>query len=127
MAVKALNETTEIRNLQKIMSLAPTADSLDDIFVAPTAFVDGITFKYTGREIVTVRNTHASSPFTFTLKSVADSLNRIGDIGPYSLAAGESATILINGSGFTDANGDVKIVMTDNTVKVAVNRAPSQL
>lgn len=127
MAVKALNETTEIRNLQKIMSLTPTADSLDDIFVAPTAFVDGITFKYTGREIVTVRNTHASSPFTFTLKSVADALNRIGDIGPYSLAAGESATILINGSGFTDANGDVKIVMTDNTVKVAVNRAPSQL
>jgi hypothetical protein len=126
MAVKAMNEATEIRNLQKVMALSPTADSLDDIFVAPTAFVDGISFKYTGREIVIIRNTHASSPFTWTLKSVADALNRIGDIGPYSLAAGEQATILINGSGFTNANGDVTIVMTDNTVKVAVNRTPNQ-
>ncbi len=126
MAVKALNETTEIRNLQKVLPLVPVAGSQTDIFVAPTAFVDGISFKYTGREIVYVRNTHASSAFTFTLKSVADALNRIGDIGPYSLAAGEQATILINGSGFTNANGDVTIVMTDNTVKVAVNRTPNQ-
>jgi hypothetical protein len=122
-----MNEATEIRNLQKVMALAPTADSLDDIFIAPTAFVDGVSFKYTGREIVMIRNTHASTAFTWSLKAVADSLNRIGDVGPYSLAAGDQATILINGTGFTNANGDVTIVMTDNTVKVAVNRAPSQL
>jgi hypothetical protein len=127
MAVRVMNEVTEIRNLQKVMALAPTADSLDDIFVAPTAFVDGVSFKYTGREIVMIRNTHASSPFTWSLVAVADSLNRVGNVGPYSLAAGDQATILINGSGFTNANGDVTIVMTDNTVKVAVNRAPSQL
>jgi hypothetical protein len=127
MAVRAFNEATEIRNLQKVMALAPTADSLDDILVAPTATADGVSFVYTGREIVTIRNTHASSPFTWTLKSVADSLNRIGDVGPYSLAAGDQATILINGSGFTDANGKVTIVMSDLSVKVAVNRAPSQL
>jgi len=127
MAVRVMNEATEIRNLQKVMALAPTADSLDDIFIAPTAFVDGVSFKYTGREIVMIRNTHASTAFTWSLKAVADSLNRIGDVGPYSLAAGDQATILINGTGFTNANGDVTIVMTDNTVKVAVNRAPSQL
>jgi hypothetical protein len=127
MAVRVFNEVTEIRNLQKIMSLAPIADSLDDIFIAPTAFVDGVTFKATGRELVTIRNTHAATPFTWTLKSVADSLNRVGDVGPYTLAAGDSATILINGSGFTDANGNVTIVMSDLAVKVAVNRAPTQL
>jgi len=127
MAVRAFDEVTEIRNLSKIMALAPVADSLDNIFVAPTAFVDGVSFVATGREIVTVKNTHASSPFTFTLKSVADSLNRVGDIGPDTLAAGDSATILINGSGFTDTNGKVTIVMNDLTVKVAVNRVPSQL
>jgi len=127
MAVRAFNEATEIRNLQKVMALAPTADSLDDIFVAPTVTTDGVSFVYTGREIVLIRNTHASSPFTWTLKSVADSLNRVGDVGPYSLAAGDQATILINGSGFTDANGKVTIVMSDLSVKVAVNRAPSQL
>ena len=127
MAVRAMDEVTEIRNLSKIMPLAPVADSLDNIFVAPTVTTDGVSFVATGREIVTVKNTHASSPFTFTLKSVADSLNRVGDIGPYTLAAGDSATILINGSGFTDTNGKVTIVMNDLTVKVAVNRVPTQL
>jgi hypothetical protein len=122
-----MNEVTEIKNLQKIMALAPTADSLDDIFVAPTAFVDGVTFKFTGRDIVTIRNTHAATPFTWTLKSVADSLNRVGDVGPYTLAAGDAATILINSNGFTDVNGNVTIVMSDLAVKVAVNRAPSQI
>jgi hypothetical protein len=121
-----MNEVTEIRNLQKVMALAPPADSLDDIFVAPTAFVDGISFKYTGREVVMIRNTHASSPFTWSLVAVADSLNRVGNVGPYSLAAGDQSTILINGSGFTNANGDVTIVMTDNSVKIAVNRTPNQ-
>jgi hypothetical protein len=127
MAVRVFNEVTEIRNLQKIMALAPTADSIDDIFIAPTVTTDGVSFKATGREIVTIRNTHASSAWTWTLKSVADSLNRVGDVGPYSLAAGDASTILINGSGFTDANGNVNIVMNDLSVKVAVNRAPSQL
>jgi hypothetical protein len=127
MAVRVMNESTEILNLQKIMALTPVAGSLTRIFVAPTAFVDGVSFKYTGRDLVTIRNTHASSPFTWTLKSVADSLNRVGDIGPYSLAAGEEAEILVNGSGFTNATGDVTIVMTDLSVKVSVNRSPSQL
>jgi hypothetical protein len=127
MAVRVMNESTEILNLQKIMSLTPVAGSLTRIFVAPTAFVDGVSFKYTGRDLVTIRNTHASSPFTWTLKSVADSLNRIGDIGPYSLAAGEEAEILVNGTGFTNSTGDVTIVMTDLSVKVSVNRSPSQL
>jgi hypothetical protein len=126
MAVRAFNEVTEIRTLQKIMALAPVADSLDDIFVAPTVTTDGVSFVATGREIVTIKNTGAS-PFTWTLKSVADSLNRIGDVGPYTLAAGDQSTILINGSGFTSTTGIVNIVMSDLTVKVAVNRAPSQL
>ncbi len=127
MAVRAMDEVTEIRSLQKVMPLAPVADSLDNIFVAPTVTTDGVSFVATGREIVKVKNTHASSAWTFTLKSVADSLNRVGDIGPYTLQAGDSATILINGSGFTDTNGKVTIVMSDLSVKVAVNRVPSQL
>ena len=127
MAVKSLNETTEIRELAKTLALAPTADSLDDIFVAPTVAADGINFIQTGREIVTVKNTHATTAFTFTLKSIADELNRLGDVGAYSLAAGESATIVINPKGFKDSNGKILIVMSDVAVKVAVNRVPSQL
>lgn len=126
MAVRVMNEVTEIRNIVKVLALAPVASSLTDIFVAPTATADGVSFKYTGRDRAIIRNTHASSPFTWTLVSVADSLNRIGDIGPYSLAAGEQSSIDI-GTGFTNANGDVVIKMSDLSVKVAVNRGANQV
>lgn len=128
MAVRVMNETTEIRELAKIMALAPAADSLDDIFIAPTVAADGVSFLQTGREVVTVKNTHATTAFTFTLKSVADELNRLGDVGAYSLAAGESATILINPNGFkVTSTNVVTIVMSDVAVKVAVNRVPNIL
>jgi|SRR5690349_2394364 len=128
MAVKALNESTEIRVISKVLALAPTANSLDDIFVAPTVAVDGISFLQTGREIVTIKNTDAVNPYTWTLKSVADDLNRTGDVGPYTLQAGESSTIIINPSGFKNAStGAVTIVMENVAVKVAVARVPSQL
>ena len=128
MAVKTLNEATEIRELAKVMALAPTANSLDDIMVAPTVAADGIEFVQTGREVVIVRNTDAANPYTFTLKSVADELNRTGDVGPYTLQAGETATILISPKGFKSAStGKVLIVMENVAVKVAVNRIPSQV
>ena len=128
MAVKALNEATEIREVVKIMPLAPTANSLDDIYTAPSVAADGISFLQTGREVVIVRNTDPTNPYTFTLKSVADELNRVGDIGPYSLAAGETATILINPTGFkVTSTNVVTIVMENVAVKVAVNRVPNTL
>jgi hypothetical protein len=127
MAVRVMNEVTEIRNMQKVLALAPVAGSQTDIFVAPTATVDGVKFQNTGRETIVIRNTHASSPFTWTLKSQPDALNRIGDIGPYSLAAGEQSTLAMNLSGFTDANGAVTIIMSDLSVKVAINRTANQI
>jgi len=125
MAVKALNEATQIRELSKILPLAPAANSLDDIFVAPDVAADGISFKQLGREIVTVKNTDDTNPYTFTLKSVADFLGRTGDIGPYSLAALESATIILNDTGFKTTLGVVTIVMENVAVEVAVNRIPN--
>src|SRR5215831_11682165 len=127
MAVRVFNEVTEISTLVSVLPLAPAADSLDQIFVAPTATVDGVSFKSTGREVVSVRNTHASSAWTFTIKSVADALGRTGDVGPYSLAAGDTAMFQMPSNGFKDSNGNITIVMSDLTVKVAVSRATSQL
>src|SRR5690242_19690348 len=100
MAVKSLNETSEIRDVPSILDLAPGANSLDEIWVAPTAFVDGIDFLQTGREVIHVMNTHASSPFTFTVKSISDPLKRTGDIGPYTLQAGEVCCFVLPFSGF---------------------------
>jgi len=126
MAVKNLNETTEIRELRKVMALAPTADSLDDIWNAATVAADGVAFMIQGREIVKIKNTTVGAA-TWTLKSVIDDLNRLGDVGPYSLAAGESCTILINPVGFKDANGRALIVVSDVGVQISVSRVPSQL
>ena len=127
MAVRVFNEVTEISGLVSVLPITPVADSLDQIFVAPTATVDGVSFKSTGREVVSVRNTHASSAWTFTIKSVADSLGRTGDIGPYTLNAGDTAMFQMPANGFKDSNGNITIVMSDLTVKVAVARTTSQL
>ena len=126
MAVKALNETTEIRVLNKVMPLAPPANSLDVIWVAPDVAADGVKFLQTGREVVFVRNTDVGAQ-TFTLKSVADELNRVGDVGAYSLDPDEGAAILINNVGFKDSSGYVTIVMSNVGVEVAVFRTPGQL
>src|SRR5262252_9495565 len=111
MAVRVFNEVTEISNLVSILPLSPVADSLDQIFVAPTATVDGVSFKSTGREIVCVKNTHASSPWTFTIKSGADALGPKGGGGPYTLNAGDSAQFQMPANGFKDSNGNITIVM----------------
>lgn len=125
MAVRVMNEATEIRERSKILALAPAANSLDDIFVAPDVAADGVSFKQLGREIVTIKNTDDTNPYTFTLKSVADFLNRTGDIGPYSLGALESATIILNDTGFKTTQSVVTIVMENVAVVVAVNRIPN--
>jgi|SRR5215471_2171585 len=127
MAVRVFNEVTEISSYVSVLPLTPVADSLDQIFVAPTATVDGVSFKSTGREVVCVKNTHATTAWTFTIKSVADSLGRTGDVGPYTLAAGDSAQFQMPSNGFKDSNGNITIVMSDLSVKVAVARATSQL
>lgn len=124
MAVKVMNETTEIREMGLVLPLAPAGNSLDDIFITADVAADGISFKQLGREVVTVKNTDPTNPYTFTIKSYADSLLRTGDIGPYSLAAGESATFILNPVGFKSAQGSALIVVENVAVKVAVNRTP---
>ena len=129
MAVKTINETTEIKVLSTLLALAPTANSLDVVFVAPTVASDGVEFKQLGTEVVLVQNSDAANPYTFTLKSVASSalLNRTGDIGPYTLQAGEIAAILINNKGFASATGFITVVMENIAVKVGVIRVPAQV
>lgn len=127
MAVKTLNETTEILEVPSVLALAPVALSLTSVFTAPTVAADGVRFLQQGREVILVQNSDPTNPYTFTIKSVADQLNRVGDIGPYSLAAGKIAVFRLPGSGFKDSNGYITIVMENVAVKVAVHRVPSQV
>src|SRR5215475_4764408 len=128
MAVKALNESTEIGVCALTMALSPAVNSLDIIWVSATAVPDGFSFIQTGRDLLQIKNSHASSPWTFTIKSQPDDLNRVGDIGPYTLQAGEvTKPLLINNKGFRDGNGAVTVQVSDLSVQIAVNRTPNIL
>lgn len=97
-----------LRTVTTIVDGYPTlpvvANSLDIPFSAADAtnkeevvWVDGL--------IILVRNSGAGAR-TFTITSVA--LNgRTGDLGPYSLGAGEYAAIEVPASGFRQSNGKI--------------------
>ena len=48
-------------------------------------------FVMTSKEILLVKNAHATNPQTVTINSVADEMGRSGDITTFSIAAGDTA------------------------------------
>jgi len=68
---------------------AIAANGADFTFAAGN--VGGDTITLTGREIVLIWNSHATTPYTFGVTSQADEKGRIGDITTYNLDAGEYA------------------------------------
>ena len=121
-----LTLSTQIVSPVKYPTLPVAANSLDFAFTAPTAFVDGIDFAATGREVLLVQNADAGAQ-TVTLLSSADALNRTGDITAYSLSAGEFCVFIPPVSGFAGANGRILTTMSNANVKVAVIRLPNQI
>jgi len=86
--------------------------------------VNGNSFPFTGREILLVQNPDASA-HTFTVTSVADSLGRTGDLGPYSVAATSIAVIDMDTlAGWRQANGTILLAFNSNLLKVKVLRLP---
>lgn len=99
------------------------ANSLDTNFTAPTVAADGIDFVSQGNEIILVLNTHAATPYTFSIISEADALGRTGDLTTYSLAALECAAFQLPRLGWADATtGKILITMENIAVKVLVLR-----
>lgn len=47
----------------------------------------------TGGELLLIHNTHATNPYTVTINSTADALNRTGDINAYSVPATRIAMV----------------------------------
>lgn len=121
MAVKTLS--TEIKTPTRNPVASPVADSLDNIFTAPTVASDGIDFVAQGNEIIIVLNTDGAIAYTCTLVSEADAMGRTGDMTNYSLGAGEAISLQLPLSGWANAStGKIKITMNNVAVKVLVLR-----
>lgn len=89
---------------------------------------DGDTFACNGRQILLVKNTHATDPQTVTIDSVDDEWNRQGDITTYSLAASETAAFgvgLTNLTGWKTSTGLINLDCSTNDIYYAVLTLPS--
>lgn len=86
------------------------------------------TFVSTGRELLLVQNTGAAA--TVTVTSVADQINRTGDITAYSLPIGSGTpTFAVLGpfpaQGWKQSNGTIIVAASTTGIAFAVIRLPS--
>lgn len=106
---------------------AITAGSATITLTAASAGAD--TFAATGRQLVLCQNTHATTPYTVTITSVADERGRTGDITAYSLAAGEVAVFgvaLTNSPGWKNTStGAITITASNASVKISILTLPA--
>jgi hypothetical protein len=101
------------------------ADGIDFVFTACDV-ANGNDFVSTGRELILVQNSGAA-PYTVTVTSVLDEKNRTGDVGPYTLAAGEFACITAGLTllrGWRQSTSKIKISASNIAVKFAIIKLP---
>lgn len=90
-----------------------------------SAAPNGNSFVSTGRELLLVYNS-AGAPGTVTVASVADALQRTGDITTYSVPAGAWAMLgPFSQTGWKQSDGTVYVNTSATTMQVAVVRLPS--
>jgi hypothetical protein len=101
----------------------PAADSLDILFTGPAVASDGISFPLTGREVMIMRNIHATTAQTVTITSAPDPQGRTQDVTAYSLGAGEFAAFLPSQlPGWRQADGNLYAVGGTTDIKFAILR-----
>jgi hypothetical protein len=105
-------------------TLPIAATAADFVFTAADAS-NGNSFVSTGRELVLVQNSGASA-YTVTFTSVADGINRTGDITTYSVGAGLFSMFgPFSQSGWKQTAGTILVTASNAAVKFAVVRLPS--
>lgn len=105
-------------------SLPIAATGADFVFTAADAS-NGNSFVSTGRELLLVQNSGAS-PYTVTISSVADNLQRTGDITTYSVGAGLFSMFgPFSQPGWKQTDGTVHVTASNAAIKFAVVRLPS--
>jgi len=89
----------------------------------------GDTIAITGREILLIWNSSATTTYTVTISSQVDSQNRTGDITAYSLALGEFAYFtggLTNQPGWKNTStGLITITPSNAAIKWALLKLPN--
>jgi len=89
----------------------------------------GDTITVTGREVILIYNSHATTAYTVTISSVVDEKNRTGDITTYSLAAGEFAYFtgaLTNAAGWKNqSTGLLSVTCSNAAIKWAILKLPT--
>jgi|SRR5688572_19967878 len=100
-------------------TLPVAANSLDVTFTAAdtTNFEQ---FLADGKNLVLVRNTHATNPGTVTFTSSADPQGRTGDITTYSLGAGEVMAFLFKRPGWMQSDLYIYMQASATTMQYAV-------
>lgn len=115
------------QTMRSPFAAVPTAGQIHFTFAAGNTGGDTITV--TGRELVLIYNSHATTAYTFTISSTVDANNRTGDITTYSLAAGEFAYFtgtLTNAAGWKNAStGLLSVTVSNAAIKWAVLQLPS--
>lgn len=105
-------------------SLPVAANSLDLAWTAADT-VNFNQFQIQGPVTILVRNVHATTAFTFTLTSAPDSRKRTGDVGPFTLQAGEVAAFYVNNmEGWQQTDGFFYLQGNDASVQFCIVRIP---
>lgn len=102
-------------------SLQPAADALDEVWTAADV-ANKNQFLLDGPVILQFWNSGAS-PYTVTLTSAVDPMNRSGDVTTYSLAAGDIAGIdLRQTTGWRQSDGYMYLEASNAAVKFNIIR-----
>lgn len=105
-------------------SLPVAADALDLTWTAADT-TNQNRFVLTGSYLVLVRNSHATTAYTVTFTSTADSKGRSGDVSAYSLAAGEVAAFMVNSTeGWKQTDGYFWLEANNASVLFAIVKLP---
>jgi hypothetical protein len=103
----------------------PLAVGSAALALVPADVAQGNSYVSTGREIIVVQNTDVAAQ-TVTVTSAADERNRLGDLGPYQVAAGAIAVLgPFKRQGWARADATVRVAASHANVKLAVVRLPS--
>lgn len=70
--------------------------------------------------LVLAQNSDGVNPYTILITSAADRFNRTGDLGPYTMQAGEFAAFLIKRDGFRQSDGNLYFESNNAAIKVAI-------
>ena len=102
-------------------TLPVAANSLDIAFTAADV-TNKEQFVADGKNLVLVRNTHATNAGTVTFTSAPDTQGRSGDITTYSLGAGEVMAFLFKRPGWMQSDLNIYMEASATTMQYAVVR-----